>query len=143
MSDYQFERVISGWDALERVQSGSSPDLIVLDSRCVVSEALHTLRWLKRIKPSVPVVLIGPKDDLTLRQEAVRAGAHDYLAPTDAQNCWEVLLRRYLRKNAEFFEQENRSPEMEQVGEDLFFVCFHQRGLIARQWTGFLDLTIP
>src|SRR5690349_7151539 len=123
MNDYQFHWVISGWDALERVQSGSSPDLIVLDSVRNESEAMHTLRWLRRIQPGLPVVLIGPRENFSLRHEAMRAGAQDYLFSTHSQSGWELLVRLYLQKGAQFFDQERRGPDIEQVGEDLFFVA--------------------
>ena len=66
---------------------------------------------------------MGSKDDLGLRQEAVRAGAQDYLFCGEQQEGWELLTRRYLNNGAGFSDHQNRSPEMEQVGEDLFFIA--------------------
>jgi DNA-binding NtrC family response regulator len=122
LNEYRLEWVVSGWEALERVESGAAPDFIVLDSLRMELEALHTLRWLRRIRPALPVVLLGMKEDFSLRQEAVRAGAHDCLFSTEEQDCWQLLTHRYLQKGGEFFDHENPGPQMEQVGEDLFFV---------------------
>lgn len=119
----QFVCVVSGWEALERVQSGPMPDLVVLNSLGIEIESLHTLRWLRRVRPGLAIVVLGAKEDLSLRQEALRAGAQDYLFSTSEQECWELLDRRYLQKDGKFFEYQDFAPEMEQVGEDLFFVA--------------------
>jgi DNA-binding NtrC family response regulator len=121
--NFQFEYVPSGWEALERVQSGPVPDLVVLDSFSIKSEALHTLRWLRRVRPGLPVVVLGLGEDVSLRQGALRAGAEDYLFSSTGQDCWALFARRYRQKDSDLFEYCNTSPEMEQVGEDLFFVA--------------------
>ena len=105
------------------MQSGPMPDLVVLDSLSIELEALHTLRWLRRIRPALPVVVLGVKEDLSLRHEVLRTGAQDFLFSTTAENSWELLTRRYLQRDGEFLDYENRGPEMEQVGDDLFFVA--------------------
>ena len=45
--------------ALERVQSTDNPDLILLDLGENAADGLHTLRWLRRIRPDIPVVLLA------------------------------------------------------------------------------------
>ena len=57
------ETAASGWEALERVQSGSGPDLILLDLMQGDSDGLHTLRWLRRVRPDLPVLVLASSDD--------------------------------------------------------------------------------
>ena len=45
---WQLENVVSGWDAMERVQSDISPHVLVLDLPRGDSDSLHILRWLRR-----------------------------------------------------------------------------------------------
>src|SRR5690348_4417671 len=43
---WHVESVVSAWEAMERVQSGVAPHLLVLDLPRGDSDALHILRWL-------------------------------------------------------------------------------------------------
>ena len=60
---WQLETAGSGWEALERVHAGHGPDLIVLDLMRGDSEGLHTLRWLRRVRPDLPVVVLASSED--------------------------------------------------------------------------------
>ena len=56
---WQLETAGNGWEALERVQSGARPDAILLDLAHGDSDGLHTLGWLRRIRPDLPVVVLS------------------------------------------------------------------------------------
>ena len=43
---------------MERVQSGVSPDLLILDLPRADTDALHFLRWLRRLRPELPIIVI-------------------------------------------------------------------------------------
>ncbi len=51
-------KLLSGLEAVERVESGHAPSLILLDLVPGDGEALHTLRWLRRVGPLIPVVVL-------------------------------------------------------------------------------------
>jgi two-component system, NtrC family, response regulator AtoC len=119
----RIEAVDSGWEALERVQKELCPDLIVLDSAASESEALHILRWLRRVRPEVAIVLLGCEENGQLQHEAMRAGAHDYVGDPRREERWNLLVRRHLSNQALVTEPDFDATTMEQVGEDLFFIA--------------------
>jgi CheY-like chemotaxis protein len=53
----------NGWEAMEKVQSGELPDLLVLDLPQGDGDGPHMLRWLRRLRPELPIVLISSSDD--------------------------------------------------------------------------------
>ena len=122
VSGYRIEAADTGWEALERVQRDLCPDLIVLDSESSESEALHALRWLRRVRPEVAVVLLGCEENGQLRREAIRAGAHDYVANPKQEERWNLFVRRHMSNQAGPTDRDNITT-MEQVGEDLFFIA--------------------
>ena len=76
---WQWETASSGWEALERVKVGPGPDLILLDLVDGDSDGLHTLSWLRRVRPDLPVLVLAASDDSRQKLEAIRMGARDYL----------------------------------------------------------------
>lgn len=122
-NDWEMETTGSGCEALERAQSGTRPDLVVLDLARGDADALYTLRWLRRVRPDVPVVLLAHADDARQRVEAMRLGAHDYLVqPLDGQQL-DAALRRHLASAANGSDTEITSEQVEAVGDDMFFVA--------------------
>ena len=120
---WQLETIGSGWEALERVQSGCGPDLILLDLCKGDSDGLHTLRWLRRVRPDLPVVLLSNSDDRNQKLEAIRLGAQDCLIRPLQPQQLETAIRRSLFYYTESIESEIVSDEIEQVGDDMFFVA--------------------
>lgn len=85
----------SGWDAMERLESGDAPQLLLLDLPRGNGDSFHMLRWLRRLNPELPVVALCDAEDTLVRQEAVRLGAEQILSrPLDAQQV-QHLLRGY------------------------------------------------
>ena len=120
---WQLEIASGGWEALERVQSGPGPDLILLDLIPGDSEGLHALRWLRRVRPDLPVLLLASSDDPNQKLEAIRLGAQDYLVrPLQAEQL-ETAIRRSLFYYTENVESEIVADEIEQIGDDMFFVA--------------------
>jgi two-component system response regulator AtoC len=119
---WQLENVGNGWEAMERLQSGALPDLLLLDLPQGDDDGLHMLRWLRRLRPELPIVLISHADDPNQKREAIRLGASDYVVkPFDAQQL-DKILRRQLSPAQDHFETEITSDDVEQVGRDAFFV---------------------
>jgi len=55
------------------------PDIVILDMRLPDIHGLDVLVQLKRIDPSVPVIVMTALDNTSLVSKAIRAGALDYL----------------------------------------------------------------
>ena len=123
LNSWQLETVGSGWEALERVQSGLAPDLLLLDLPRGDMDSLHTLRWLRRLRPNLPVVLLGHPEDAAQKKEAIRLGAQEYIVRPIRENDLEVAIRRHLAsRNNDDVETDITSEDIEQISEDVFFL---------------------
>src|SRR5580704_3069818 len=120
---WQMETATSGWEALDRVQSGTSPDVVLLDLARGDADGLHTLRWLRRVRPDLPVLVLSHADDADQRLEAIRLGAQDYLVrPLDEQQV-ETAIKGCLKAVGDNPESETGTDDIEPIGEDMFFVA--------------------
>jgi two-component system, NtrC family, response regulator AtoC len=118
---WQLETASSGWDAMERVQSGAVPDLLLLDVPRGDTDSLHLLRWLRRVRPDLPVVMVCHPDDAASGKEATRLGAEEILVRPFTEQQIETVIRRRLGLTGHS-EAEIVSENVEQLGEDAFFV---------------------
>src|SRR5580658_2526703 len=121
-NSWQLETVGSGWEALEFVQAGGLPDLLLLDLPRGDADSLHILRWLRRLRPDLPIILLCYPDDAGRKNEAIRLGAQDYLIrPVDDEQL-ESVIRGQLSSQPDGIEMELASEDIEQVSDDAFFV---------------------
>jgi two-component system response regulator AtoC len=120
---WQLETAGGAWEALERVRSTPGLDLIVLDLARNESEGLHPLRWLRRVRPDLPVLVVTSSDDPNQKLEALRLGAQDYLVrPLESQQL-ESAIQRSLLHSTEGAGSEMAADEIEQIDEEMFFVA--------------------
>jgi DNA-binding NtrC family response regulator len=143
-NSWHLETGASCWDAMERVQSGAAPHLLLLDLPRGEADGLHLLRWLRRLRPDLPVIVLCHSGDVSKEKEATRLGAGEILArPFDEQQL-ESMIRRHLHfgSSSSSFgsslgstgnataenghagngKAEIVSENVEQLGEDAFFV---------------------
>ena len=119
---WQFETVPSGLQALERVQSKIAPDLIVLELIPDDPGSMHTLRWLRKARPGMPVILLSQPDDHQRMVEALRLGARDFLIkPFHEQELERVL--KFQLANLEQNEEATISEEIEKLNNSMAFVA--------------------
>ena len=64
---WEIELTNGGCEALERVHPGNGPDLVVLDLARGDADGLYTLRWLRRVRPEVRVMLLAHPEDAAQR----------------------------------------------------------------------------
>src|SRR2546428_11166082 len=57
VDDYKVETASTGEEALERVQKGLQPDLVLLDLLMPGIDGLETLEQLRQLRPGVKVVM--------------------------------------------------------------------------------------
>jgi two-component system response regulator AtoC len=121
-NSWQLETASSGWEALERVQSDDSPHLVLLDLARGDGDGLHTLRWLRRVRPDLPVLMLSYSDDAWQKLEAMRLGAQDFLVRPLQEQELEVVIRRHLTsENGD--DMDIASESIEQISDDTFFVA--------------------
>src|SRR5579864_850043 len=120
---WHVESVVSAWDAMERVQSGVAPHLLVLDLPRGDSDTLHILRWLRRLRPDLPVLVMCFPEDAERKREATRLGAQEVLnRPLDEAKL-EAAISRYLVSEESARPADVDSQDIEQLGPESFFVC--------------------
>jgi len=122
MNSWQLETVGSGWEALEFVQAGVTPDLLLLDLPRGDGDSLHILRWLRRLRPNLPIILLCYPDDAGRKNEAIRLGAQDYLVRPLDDGELESVIRAQLSSRTDTFDMDLASEDIEQVSDDAFFV---------------------
>jgi len=107
---------------MERVQSGVPPHLLILDLPRDDRDSLHVLRWLRRLRPELPILLFCHPDDANKREDAIRLGADEVLVRPVADEQMEVAIFRNLRGARGKLQLEAASENVEPMGEDGFFV---------------------
>ena len=121
-NSWQLESAASGWGAVERIQSGVVPDLLLLDLPRRDADSFHILGWLRRLRPELPIILICDPDDTPKLQEAMRLGARDYLVRPIEDQPFEAVIKRHLSAAGGAIETDITSDDVEQIGGDIFFV---------------------
>jgi len=111
----------SGWDALERVQSGVVPDLLLLDLPRGDGDSLHILRWLRRLRPELRVLVLCHPEDGGRKKEATRLGAEAVLIRPFDEELLEETIRQLLFA-PEHVATGLVSEDIEQLGDESFFV---------------------
>jgi len=93
---WHLDTAASGWDAMERLQSGASPQLLVLDLPRGDADSLHLLRWLRRLRPDLSLAVLCHPEDAGSGKEAARLGAEDILIAPFNEHQIEAAMRRHL-----------------------------------------------
>jgi two-component system response regulator AtoC len=89
---HQVEVADSGETALQKLSSGGTPDVVLLDMVMPGMDGLSTLSEIKRLSREQKVVMLSCVTDSRKIAEAVRLGAHDYLTkPVDKASLDQVL----------------------------------------------------
>src|SRR6202047_3910539 len=118
VDNYKVETASTGEEAVERVQKGLRPDLVLLDLLMPGIDGLQTLEQLRKLQPGVKVVMLSCVSDTRKVVQAIRLGAHDYLTKPFQKSELDTVIDQRLGKN-----QQNYSGEVEEVGDEVFFVA--------------------
>ncbi len=122
-NQWQLESATSGWGAMERVQSGITPDLLVMDLPQGDKDGLHFLSWLRRLRPELPILMLCDREDAPAQQEAIRLGARDVLTKPLADSALERAIRRQISRTVENEGVSITSEDVAHVSGDSFFVA--------------------
>src|SRR5215831_10998166 len=118
VDDYKVETASTGEEALERVQKGLQPDLVLLDVLMPGIDGLQTLEQLRQMKPSVKVVMLSCVSDTRKVVQAMRLGAHDYLTKPFQKAELDAVIHQCLGAT-----QPAYAGEVEELCDDVFFVA--------------------
>ena len=118
VDDYKVETASTGEQAVEKVQKGLRPDLVLLDLLMPGIDGLQTLEHLRQLQPGVKVVMLSCVGDTRKVVQAMRLGAHDYLTKPFQKAELDTVIDQCLGAN-----QQNYAGEVEELAEDVFFVA--------------------
>src|SRR5712691_3947081 len=118
VDEYKVETASSGEEALERVQKGLQPDLVLLDLLMPGIDGLQTLEQLRQIRPGTKVVMLSCVSDTRKVVQAIRLGAHDYLTKPFQKAELDAVIDQCLGTN-----QQNYPGEVEELCDDVYFVA--------------------
>ncbi len=121
-NDWQLSASASGWDAMEQVQSGTAPHLVLLDIPRGDGVGLQLLPWLRRLRPELPIVVLCDPGDTVRQKDATRLGAKDVLLGPFSKHQLELAIRRQLGIAIDGPEADMASEDIESLGEDEFFL---------------------
>src|ERR1700722_7624477 len=118
VDDYKVETASTGEEAVERVQKGLQPDLVLLDLLMPGIDGLQTLEKLRQLKPGLKVVMLSCVNDTKKVVQAMRLGAQDYLTKPFQKAELDAVIGQCLGKG-----KAPAGGEVEEVGEDTFFIA--------------------
>ncbi len=79
VDDYSVQTASTGEEALQQVEKGLRPDLVLLDLLMPGIDGLQTLEQLRGLVPGLKVVMLSCVSDTRKVVQAIRLGAQDYL----------------------------------------------------------------
>ena len=102
---YVFEHAVSGLQAMEQINAGSVPDLVLMAMSLPGQDGIATLEQMHDVVPNLPVVILTDVADTRCVVRAIKAGAYDCLtkpfAPEDLERVVEAgVSTRVSRKPA-------------------------------------------
>ncbi len=118
VDEYKVETASTGEEAIERVQKGLQPDLVLLDLLMPGIDGLQTLEQLRQIRPGVKVVMLSCVSDTRKVVQAIRLGAHDYLTKPFQKAELDAVIDQCLGST-----QQAYAGEVEELCDDVFFVA--------------------
>ncbi len=118
VDEYKVETASTGEEALQRLQKGLQPDLVLLDLLMPGIDGLQTLEQLRQLQPGVKVVMLSCVSDTRKVVQAMRLGAHDYLTKPFQKAELDAVIDQCLSSN-----QAAYAGEVEELCDDVFFVA--------------------
>jgi two-component system, NtrC family, response regulator AtoC len=118
---WHVETAASAWEALDRIQSGVAPHVLILDLPRGDGDSLHILRWLRRLRPELPTILMCHAADADHSRDAIRLGADEVLVRPIEDEQLELAFHR-LARFKDVQSAEIASENIEPLGDGIFFV---------------------
>jgi DNA-binding NtrC family response regulator len=128
IENYNVETAASGEEALQRMNSGPAPSLIVLDLVMPGMDGLQTLESCKKLRPDQKVVMISCVSDTTKVVQAMKLGASDYVTKPFLAPQLQGAVRRALTPAAQpALPAHNYAAKgaelVDDLDDDLFFLA--------------------
>ena len=118
VDDYKVATATTGEEALQLVEKGLEPDLILLDVLMPGIDGLETLERLRQMKPGAKVVMLSCVNDTRKVVQAMRLGALDYLTKPFQKAELDSVIDLCLDQGKQTF-----TGEVEELTDDVFFIA--------------------
>lgn len=118
VDNHTVETASTGEEALEKIDKGLEPDLVLLDVLMPGIDGLETLEQLRQKRPSAKVVMLSCVNDTKKVVQAMRLGAHDYLTKPFQKAELDAVIDQCLGLG-----QTPLGGEVEEVADDVFFIA--------------------
>ncbi len=119
VDEHKVQTASTGEEAVERVQKGLQPDLVLLDLLMPGIDGLQTLEQLRHLRPGLKVVMLSCVNDTRKVVQAMRLGAIDYLTKPFQKAELDAVIGQCVG-NAKV---ENYAGDIEELCDDVFFVA--------------------
>ncbi len=120
---YRVETASGGLDALRRVQQAPTPDLVLLDVLMPDLDGLQTLEKIQQVRHGMKVVMLSCVSDTGKVVQAIRLGAHDYLAKPFHKADLDSVVQKTLAPPVAIAADGDLPGSVEEVDDDLFFLA--------------------
>lgn len=137
---WQVDIAGSAWEAIDMVQTGAALDMLLIDVPKGHPDGVEGMRWLRRMRPDVPLMLIDHADDSSLRHKAVCMGALGYLVVPFSESELEDTIHRSLSMR-EAVDIGITSDDVEKIDEVRSFVALSPSMRRLRRQVGMLAET--
>src|SRR2546427_1748360 len=98
-SGYAVECLESGDQAIQRLASGHSPSMILLDIMLPGKDGIEVLSNVKAIYPTIPIIILSGIGQIKTVVEAMKIGASDYLTKPFEEQALEFATEKAIEKH--------------------------------------------
>ncbi|MGZ4828510.1 MAG: sigma-54-dependent transcriptional regulator [Candidatus Angelobacter sp.] len=128
IENYHVETAASGEEALQRMNRGPAPNLIVLDMVMPGMDGLQTLENCKKLRPEQKVVMISCVNDTNKVVQAMKLGASDYVTKPFLSPQFQGAIRRALNPLAQNTKLATEAPAkgselVDDLDNEFFFLA--------------------
>src|SRR5437667_4077093 len=130
---FDVETLGSGPEAIEKINKGDRPDVIILDVLMPELSGIETLKELLKIDRTLNVIMLSCSNEVGVVVEAIRIGAHDYLTKPFEKSELDAAMLKSRRKRELTTENRALRDYCDQVTEDLSFLAASPQMVRIRQ----------
>jgi two-component system, NtrC family, response regulator AtoC len=130
---YRVTALSSGQEALQSVQDGERPDIIILDVLMQEMNGLDTLRQLMQVDRTLNVIMLSCSNEVTTVVEAIRLGAQDYLTKPFEKAELDAAMLKCRQKMDLRKENQALREYCDHITEDLSFLASSPQMVRIRQ----------
>ena len=126
---YEVDTAEDGRSALALLEGGADPDVILLDVMMPGLGGIETLRRIRQIDDSVPVIMLSVVGKATTIVEAMQIGANDYINKPFEDEEVEVALHQVLEMRALAGERDLLASQLIPSGDSVVWASEQMRNV--------------